>query len=70
VAASPSLPETGAGREAEKTLITPPEKCAADIINGLRRGNNRIITGNKSTSMWWMARLFPNSYPALLKRLI
>ncbi|MGH6752135.1 MAG: SDR family NAD(P)-dependent oxidoreductase, partial [Bradyrhizobium sp.] len=55
---------------AEKTLTTPPEKCAADILAGLRKGNKRIITGNKSTSMWWMARLFPNSYPALLKRLI
>ena len=62
--------EAGFSELAEKTLTTPPEKCAADIINGLRRGDKRIITGNKSTSMWWMARLFPNSYPWMLKRLI
>ena len=67
----------GAGAEEErfvelaaKTLLTPPEKCAADIINGIRNGNRRIITGNKSTTMFWLGRLFPNAYPSLLKKLI
>lgn len=62
--------EEGFAQLAARTLTTPPEKCAADIIAGLRRGDKRIITGNKSTSMWWMARLFPNAYPRLLKQLI
>ncbi len=62
--------EDGFSKTAEKVLTTPPEECAADIIKGLRKGDRRIITGNKSTSMYWMARLFPNTYPALLKRLI
>ncbi|MCY1385076.1 hypothetical protein D9M69_734100 [compost metagenome] len=54
---------------AEKMLLTPPADCAADIIQGLRKGSKRIITGNKSTTLFWMSRLFPNSYPALLKLL-
>ena len=52
----------------EKMLLTPPEECASDIINGMRKGHKRIITGNKSTTMFWMARLFPNLYPTILKR--
>ncbi len=54
---------------AEKVLQTPPADCAADIIRGLRQGRRRIITGNKSTTMFWLARWFPNSYPRLLKML-
>ena len=41
----------------------------ADIIRGLRKGSNRIITGNKASTMFWMTRLFPNSYPQLLRLL-
>ncbi len=54
---------------AEKLLQTPPEDGAADIIRGLRRGDRRIITGNKSSTMFWLARLFPNTYPKLLSLL-
>ena len=54
---------------ADKMLLTPPEDCAADILEGIRRGRKRIITGNKSTTMFWMSRLLPNSYPRLLKAL-
>jgi len=56
-------------QNASKLLTTPPADCAADIIRGLRKGKNRIITGNKSSSMFWMSRLFPNSYPGLLRLL-
>jgi len=55
--------------ESEKLLKTPPEECAADIIRGLSKGKKRIVTGNKSSTMFWMARLFPNSYPRLLRLL-
>lgn len=50
-------------------LKTSPEDCATDILDGIRRGRKRVITGNKSSTMFWMSRLFPNSYPRLLKML-
>ena len=52
---------------AGKLLQTPPEDCAADIIAGVERGKRRIVTGHKSTSLYWLTRLMPNRYPALLK---
>lgn len=52
---------------AEKILITPPEECAGDIIRGIRRGDKRILTGNKSSIFFWMSRLIPNLYPPLIK---
>ncbi|MBV7523487.1 SDR family NAD(P)-dependent oxidoreductase [Pseudomonas sp. PDM29] len=54
---------------ADKMLLTPAADCASDIIKGLRKGTKRIITGNKSSTLFWISRLFPNSYPALLKLL-
>jgi len=54
---------------ADKMLLTSPEECADDILDGIRRGRRRIITGNKSSAMFWMSRLFPNSYPRLLNAL-
>lgn len=56
-------------QHASKLLTTPPADCAADIIRGLRKGKKRIVTGNKSSTMFWMARLLPNSYPGLLRLL-
>jgi NAD(P)-dependent dehydrogenase (short-subunit alcohol dehydrogenase family) len=53
--------------KADRMLITPPEECAADIIAGLRRGDKRILTGNKSTTLYWLSRLLPDDYPGLLK---
>ena len=53
----------------DKMLVTPPEKCAADIIRGLRKGKERILTGYLSRTTYWMVRLLPNSYPAILRRL-
>ncbi|MCB1700179.1 MAG: SDR family oxidoreductase [Halioglobus sp.] len=50
-----------------KLLKTPPAECAADIIRGLRKGHKRILTGHRSTTMFWLARFFPNSYPRLLR---
>jgi NAD(P)-dependent dehydrogenase (short-subunit alcohol dehydrogenase family) len=50
-----------------KMLQTTPEQCAVDIVNGVRKGNKRIITGYKSSTMFWLPRLFPNAYPSLLK---
>jgi len=52
---------------AENMLLTPPEDCAADIISGVERGRKRIITGHRSTAMYWLSRLLPNGYPMILK---
>jgi len=52
-----------------KMLLTPPDECAAEIIAGLERGKKRILTGNKSTTMHWLSRLLPNSYPGILRAL-
>jgi len=50
-----------------RNLVTPPEKCAADILAGVRRGRKRILTGHNASTLFWLSRLFPNRYPALLK---
>lgn len=54
---------------AEKLLLTSPEDCASDIIKGISKGHKRILTGNKSSTLFWLSRLFPNSYPTILKLL-
>lgn len=54
---------------AKNMLLTPPDECAADIIAGLERGDKRILTGNKSTTLYWLSRLFPNNYPSILRML-
>ena len=51
----------------DKLLVTPPEDCAADILEGVRKGRRRIVTGNKSSTLAWIARLFPDRYPTLLR---
>lgn len=51
----------------QNMLRTPPEQCAAEIIHGLRAGKKRILPGYSASTLYWLARLLPNSYPALLK---
>jgi hypothetical protein len=51
-------------------LRTTPEDCAADILNGIRKGSKRVVTGHKSSTMFWLPRLFPNAYPTLLKMFV
>ena len=53
----------------EKLLLTPPAECAADILAGVERGDLRIITGNKSSTLHWLSRLLPDSYPKILRLL-
>jgi NAD(P)-dependent dehydrogenase (short-subunit alcohol dehydrogenase family) len=52
---------------AEKMLVTPPEQCAADIVSGIERGKRRILTGNLSTTLYWLSRLLPNTYPTIIR---
>jgi NAD(P)-dependent dehydrogenase (short-subunit alcohol dehydrogenase family) len=68
VQAAGKVEEEFAGK-AQKMLVTPPEQCAADIIRGIRKGKKRILTGYLSRTIFWMTRLLPNSYPAILRRL-
>ncbi|MCJ7451246.1 MAG: SDR family oxidoreductase [Steroidobacteraceae bacterium] len=54
------------GGMADQMLKTPPEKVASDILAGVERGKRRVLTGSQSTTMSWMARFLPNSYPSLI----
>jgi NAD(P)-dependent dehydrogenase (short-subunit alcohol dehydrogenase family) len=54
---------------ADRMLITPPEECAKDILAGIERGKRRILTGHKSTTLFWLSRLLPSAYPAILRAL-
>lgn len=53
---------------ADKLLQTPADQCAVDIIEGVERGRRRVITGNRSRTLYWLSRLLPNAYPAILRR--
>ena len=52
----------------KRTLRTPPERCAADILKGIRRGKRRVVTGYRASSVDWLARLLPDAYPALFAK--
>lgn len=54
---------------AAKMLLTPPDECAADIIAGIERGDRRILTGHKSRTLFWLSRILPDTYPAVLRKL-
>jgi NAD(P)-dependent dehydrogenase (short-subunit alcohol dehydrogenase family) len=54
---------------AEKLLQTPPERCAAEIVAGVERGRRRIVTGHRSTTLYWLTRWLPDSYPSVLARI-
>ncbi|WP_373080726.1 SDR family NAD(P)-dependent oxidoreductase [Zhongshania sp.] len=49
-------------RQADDMLVTTPERCARDILKGVARGRRRILTGKYSRTLYYLARLFPNSY--------
>jgi NAD(P)-dependent dehydrogenase (short-subunit alcohol dehydrogenase family) len=66
-AAGGGVEETAFEGLAEKMLVTPPKDCAADIVAGIERGKRRILTGSKSSTLYWLSRLMPNAYPTLLR---
>ncbi len=53
-----------------RTLVTPPQRCAADILRGIQKGKRRVITGYRSSAIDWLARLLPESYPRLLAKVL
>jgi len=50
-----------------KMLVTPPEDCARDIIDGVARGRKRIVTGKNAALVDYAARISPKRYGAVLK---
>jgi short-subunit dehydrogenase len=48
-----------------RILTTPPDRCAADIVFGLKTGKRRILTGTRTATIDWITRLLPNNYPRL-----
>lgn len=51
-------------------LTTPPEECAAGILSGVERGDNRILVGNGALKVHWLSRLFPNQYHRLIRAML
>ncbi|MBP7779981.1 MAG: SDR family oxidoreductase [Burkholderiaceae bacterium] len=51
-----------------RQMTTTPADCAREIVDGLARGNNRLLVGNGAKALHWISRLFPNSYGALMRR--
>jgi NAD(P)-dependent dehydrogenase (short-subunit alcohol dehydrogenase family) len=68
-AAAANADEDLFGDNADKLLVTPPADCAAQIIRGLERGQKRILPGHRASTLFWLSRLFPNRYHAVLKRM-
>jgi NAD(P)-dependent dehydrogenase (short-subunit alcohol dehydrogenase family) len=48
-------------------LVTPPEDCARDIVEGVARGDKRIVTGKNAALMDYAARISPEYYGTVLK---
>lgn len=51
-----------------RQMITPPADCAREIVEGLIRGDRRLLVGNGARALHWISRLFPSSYGALMRR--
>jgi short-subunit dehydrogenase len=51
-----------------RLLVTPPERCARDIVEGVAQGRKRILTGKNARKTALLVRLLPTSYGVLLRR--
>jgi NAD(P)-dependent dehydrogenase (short-subunit alcohol dehydrogenase family) len=51
-----------------RQMTTTPQECARQIIDGLRRGNPRLLVGNGASILHWISRLFPDGYGRLVRR--
>jgi NAD(P)-dependent dehydrogenase (short-subunit alcohol dehydrogenase family) len=54
-------------RKLGKSQMGSANQCAREIVTGLKRGRKRIVTGTASTVLPLLIRLFPDSYPKLMK---
>ena len=48
---------------------TTPEQAASVILEGMAKGNKRILIGNDARLISLLARLFPRGYGTILARL-
>ncbi len=69
-----SVPALGGGESFssrfEKLARTSPEQAADTILDGVRKGHNRILVGRDALVIHWITRLFPRSYARLLARVM
>ena len=56
-------------RKAASLMKTSPAQCAREILAGVQRGKRRIVTGRHASLLYWLPRLFPQSYPRLIRSL-
>jgi NAD(P)-dependent dehydrogenase (short-subunit alcohol dehydrogenase family) len=54
--------------KAATLMVTTPADCASAILEGIRRGKRRIVTGQHAKLLYWLPRLLPASYPRFLRR--
>jgi short-subunit dehydrogenase len=54
--------------KSQRLLVTPPERCARDIVDGVARGRKRVLTGKNSRKAELLARILPTAYGAMLRR--
>jgi short-subunit dehydrogenase len=65
---------SNAGEDSERMeraaalLSMPPERVARDILQGVLKRKRRVVTGNRGSLLWWLARIFPDRYPDILRR--
>ncbi len=70
-----ALPEGAGNREDfeqrfDKAAITSSEKAAEIILNGTAKGKRRVIVGRDAKLISALQRLFPQSYPKVLEKLL
>lgn len=51
-----------------RQMTTPPADCARQIVDGLVRGDNRLLVGNGARAISWISRLFPNTYGGIMRK--
>ena len=68
-AAAADARESSLQGRVEGMLTTPPETVAKDILAAVRDGRRRVLTASGARLMWWVARLFPQRYPSILRAL-
>lgn len=51
-----------------RQMTTTPRDCARQIISGLKRRRPRLLVGNGAGILFWLPRLLPNAYGAIVRR--
>jgi NAD(P)-dependent dehydrogenase (short-subunit alcohol dehydrogenase family) len=51
-----------------RQMTTAPADCARQIVEGLKRGDKRLLVGNGAKALHRISRLFPDSYVGILRK--